>query len=109
MITILTLDLNNDVSSAVRDLMYAELGKLNYVKNTALTTIWQKSWKDGSQTADYVGAVKNDVAQAATAAKVLRYDASVIVTPNAPVTWKVAPAAAPSLWPPASQNRFNIR
>ncbi len=94
--TFLTLDLNNKVPSANRDLMYAELEKLHWVKISPLTTLWKKVWQDNSQSEAYERSAFQDAALAAKAAKVAEYDATVIVSMNEQKTVKVPrPLAVP--------------
>lgn len=86
--TFLTLDLNQ-VDSQQREEMYAALGKLNYRKLPAVTTLFSKEWQDNHEIPAYVAGVKNDLASAASTAKVTKYDVTVIVSRNEPVAWKV--------------------
>lgn len=89
--TILSLDLNKEVSSTKRQHMYNELEKLEWKKFPAVTTLWSCAWKEGSTADQCISSVKNEVAKAATIAGVVKYDATVIVTSSKPIadTWKV--------------------
>lgn len=75
----LTVDLNNDVSSKQRDDFNKALENEGWSKITSLTTTWQAGFKDGVGRSGAIGAAKKDVQTAAKKAGVSSYDAAVMV------------------------------
>lgn len=76
---LLTLDLENGVSTENRAKFYEYLKKENWSKLSALTTAWKCSFKDGITRESAIRITKNDVANAAKYAGVSSYNAAVQV------------------------------
>lgn len=85
--TLLTLDLNREISSEARDKFYAELEKLQWKKINQLTTLWYATWQDSVSEADIITTTKSDVEKAATAGNVAHYDAGLGIC-SKPIVWK---------------------
>lgn len=84
--SILTLDLNDEVTSEQRDAFYNELENRKWNKINSLTTLWYASWKDDVTDEGIIVITKSDVEGAAKVAKVQHYDASAVC--GKPVVWK---------------------
>lgn len=74
----LSLDLNN-VTSEQRDKFYDVLKKSNLTKIETLTTVWKAVFQEGLTVERAIKTIKDIVSAAATAARVTRYDAAVMV------------------------------
>lgn len=85
--SMLTLDLNKEVTSEQRTLFYDKLKELKWKKIDELTTLWFASWEDSVSDDGIISTTKSDVEKAAVAAKVTSYDASTAVC-GMPVVWK---------------------
>lgn len=85
--TLLTLDLNDEVTSEARNRFYDELTKLGWKKVDDLTTLWYAAWNDSASAQDITNKVKSEVEKAANAAKVKHYDAALGVC-GKPAVWK---------------------
>ncbi|MCG9712914.1 hypothetical protein L1D29_08810 [Shewanella insulae] len=76
---LLTLDLENGVSSEKREKFYEYLKKEKWSKLAGLTTAWKCSFNDDVTRESAIRVVKNDVAGAARHAGVSSYNAAVQV------------------------------
>ena len=84
--SILTLDLNDNVSSTQRESFYKALAELQWRRISEMTTLWYATWKDDATHDGIVKTTKEDVAKAAKQAGIESYDAS------------VAPCLKPYVW-----------
>ena len=84
--SILTVDLNKDVTTGQRNKFNAKLQELGWQKVGDLTTLWVVTWKGSPTDADILKATKKDVETAAQAGEIESYDASAAVC-GKPVVW----------------------
>lgn len=85
--SILTVDLNDDVSSQQRKDFGDKLSELKWKKMPDLTTVWYTSWKADVTEEGMINTTKSDVQKAADAARIEHYDASTAVCLK-PVSWQ---------------------
>ena len=81
---LLSLDLDNNVSSKQRNTCYTELRNRKWVKLSKLTTVWQAKFiNDPTETA-IINTTKKDVRAATAKANIQQYDAVVHVGASQP-------------------------
>lgn len=85
--SLLTVDLNEDVSTDARNQFYAELQKRKWKKISDLTTLWYATWDAKVDASGIIGTTKKDVEDSAQVAKVEHYDAATAIC-GTPVVWK---------------------
>lgn len=85
--SILSLELNDDVSTEERNLFYKALEKFQWKRINSTTTLWYAHWKSDASDEGIVNTTKNDVEQAAKTSNVKHYDASTAIC-GQPVVWK---------------------
>ena len=85
--TLLTVDLNNDVSAEKRFGFYEYLEKKNWGKILNLTTTWMASWDDIHADSEIIRTAKKHVEDAAEAEGIASYSACVGVSLQKPETW----------------------
>ncbi|MBP0602323.1 MAG: hypothetical protein ACRCS2_11430 [Morganella morganii] len=74
---LLTLDLENGVSTEKREKFYAYLTQEKWIKIPNLTTAWKCTFNNDVTEESAISVVKNDVANAAKHAGVYSYNAAV--------------------------------
>lgn len=74
---LLTVDLENGVSSEKRQKFNEKMKELSWNKINALTTTWQASWKEGATESGALTTTRNDVKQALSYAGISSYHAAV--------------------------------
>jgi len=85
--SILTVDLNNDVSSQQRTTFGEKLTESKWKKMPDLTTVWYTTWAENVTEEGMINTTKKDVQEAADAANIKHYDVSTAICLK-PVSWK---------------------
>ena len=79
-----TVDLNNKVTTDQRDSFNGEMKKMKWSKIESLTTTWKASFQDDVTHSSAVSITKNDIAKAAKQSGINSYDGSLMVGEQSP-------------------------
>lgn len=99
---VVTVDLDNGVSSSARTKFNEELKKKNFSKHK-LTTLWTAVFTPTSTREGAVKFTRDSIDAAAALAGISTYEAFVSISEAPPVEWKKGPAE--SVWGQASRFR----
>lgn len=84
---LLTVDLENGVTSDQRKIFNEKLKELNWIKITSLTTTWRASFSDTTSISSALSETKNDVKSAATVGRITTYHCAVQFGTDGPFTF----------------------
>lgn len=84
----LTVDLNESVSTEARRKFAEHLAKENWAKRP-LTTTWTASFSSAFQAQSVIETAKEDVAAAAALAGIKNYEAAIAISDTPPTMWKI--------------------
>lgn len=85
-----TVDLNEDVTSSQRETFNSEMAEQQWAKIKPLTTTWHASFEDDLSKDRVVSMTKSDIAAAAKTAEIKSYDAAVMVGDELPTVFMKA-------------------
>ena len=74
--SMLSIDLNANVTSDQRKKFYEHLEKKQWKKISLLTTLWYTNWKDGVSEQGMINTTRGDLEEAASYSGVAHYDAA---------------------------------
>lgn len=85
--SILTVDLNQEVSTDKRNKFYEYLQQNQWVKINQLTTLWYAKWETGLTAEGILATTKADIDAAAQRSQVSHYDVATAIC-GKPVVWR---------------------
>lgn len=81
---LLSIDLDNNVTTKQRNTCYAELKERQWTKLPKLTTVWQVKFKKGISESAIISTTIKDVKAAVAKAGIIKYDAVVHIGSSKP-------------------------